>query len=108
MNKRNKLERKKREVSLMLSRKSSLQKPAYPKLSNLKGLMAKYEITGAQLAKAIGKAPSTVSKSLNGWNLFDSNDLKNIQKLINQKETAQAKAQNKTPHYYSIDEIFYA
>lgn len=92
----------------MLTIKSCKLKPAHPKLSNLKGLMAKYEITGAQLAKAIGKAPSTVSKSLNGWSLFDSNDLKNIQKLINQKEAAQAKVQGKNAHYYSIDEIFYS
>jgi hypothetical protein len=77
------------------------QKPRHPKLSRLKGLMSEYEITGAQLAKSIGRASTTVSKSLNGWSLFDSNDLKNIQKIINSKAEKYGKK-------YSIEEIFYS
>jgi hypothetical protein len=92
----------------MFTSNPSKLKPSHPKLSNLKGLLAKYEITGAQLAKSIGRASTTVSKSLNGWSLFDSNDLKNIQKIINQKEIARAKSKGEQAKYYSVDEIFYS
>lgn len=88
--------------------KTKVLKPSHPKLSNLKGLLAKYDITGEQLAKSIGRAKSTVSKALNGWSLFDSNDLKNIQKIINQKEASRAKSKGEQPKHYSIDEIFYS
>jgi hypothetical protein len=83
-------------------------KPRFSKLSTLKGLMAKYEVTGAQLGKAIGLVPSTVSRALNGHIAFNSNNMKNIQKVINQKEIQMAKSKGLEPHYYSIDEIFYS
>ena len=75
-------------------------KTRYPKLKRLQGLMTEYEITVADLAKYIGRAVSTVSKANNGHNLYDSMDMKNIQKLINLKA-------EKTGKKYTIEEIFY-
>ncbi|MDD5065009.1 MAG: hypothetical protein PHQ35_09680 [Phycisphaerae bacterium] len=71
-----------------------------PRLNRLKGLMTEYNITVARLAKYIGRCPSTVSKSNNGHNLYDSRDMQNIQKLINEKSKL------KSGKYYSLDEIF--
>lgn len=88
--------------------KKKVRKPSHPKYSRLVGLMAEYGITVAQMAKAIGRAPSTISKTNNGWTLYDSMDMKNIQKSINLKAEAKAKSNKEQPKYYSIDEIFYS
>ena len=79
----------------MAKNKSTL-KTKYPKLSTLKGLMASCELTVSTLAKAIGRAPSTVSMANNGHTLYDSMDLVNIRNLINSKSKRQ----------YGIEEIF--
>lgn len=82
--------------------------PKYSKLSRLKGIMKEFDITVKGLAKFIGRAPSTVSLANNGHNLYDSMDMQNIQKLINQKESEKAKLKGREPHCYSIDEIFFS
>ena len=87
--------------------KRTVSKPSYPRLSTLKGLLAKYGLNQAKFAKLIGRATSTVSKSLNGYSLFDSNDMRRIRDVINQKEAAYAKANEREAHTYSADEIFF-
>jgi transcriptional regulator with XRE-family HTH domain len=83
-------------------------KTIYPRLSTLLGLLTKYNIKQENFAKSIGRAPSTVSKNLNGRGLFNANDLKNIQKFVNQKEISYAKSKGIEPHHYSVDEIFFS
>lgn len=90
-------------MSNAVRKKSPKPIPKYSKLSNLIGLMAKFEITVAQLAKAIGRCSSTVSLANNGHNLYDSMDMQNIQKFINSKA-----AKKENPRIYSIDEIFFS
>lgn len=82
-------------------------KPSYPRLSTLKGLLTKYNLCQAKFAKLIGRATSTVSKSLNGYSLFDSNDMKNIRDVINRKEAVYAKSAGREAHIYTVDEIFF-
>ncbi len=92
----------------------TISKPKYPKLKRLQGLMAEYDLTVAQLAKSIGRASSTISKANNGHNLYDSMDMLNIQKVINEKakeRAAQLSKDKKTPlqpKFYTIDDIFYS
>lgn len=81
------------------------QKPPYTSLSVIKGLLAKYGIRQDDFARCIGRAPSTVSKNLNGRGLFNANDLKNIRKFVNQKEILYAKQRGIEPHNYNIDEL---
>lgn len=73
------------------------QKSKYPKLSRLKGLLAQYDISIDELAKNIGRARSTVSLAINGHTLFDSMDMLNIRKIINET----------SGKVYSTDEIFF-
>ncbi len=92
----------------------TISKSKYPKLKRLQGLMAEYDLTVAVLAKAIGRASSTVSKANNGHNLYDSADMQNIQKIINQRakeRAAQLSKEKKTSvqsKFYTIDDIFYS
>lgn len=68
----------------------------YPKLSRLSGLLKEHGITLDQLRKQIGRAYSTVSKANNGHSLYDSFDMMNIQRVINEK----------SGQYYTLDDIF--
>ena len=93
------------------SKTNSKIKSRYPALSRLKGLMREYNITVTDLAKFIGRAVSTVSKSNNGHNLYDSMDMINIQKTINSKAKEKFNkdsSENKKLQVYTIDEIFYS
>ena len=78
----------------------------YPKLKSLQGLMTKYDITVTQMAKHIGKSPSTVSKCNNGHIVYDSVDMVNIRKLINEKSSKIIPRGQTEPRVYSIEEIF--
>jgi hypothetical protein len=97
MNKRNDNSLTKRGDIMPRTKSKNVSKPRYPRLSRLKGLMAQYKITVAQMSKAIGRAISTVSKANNGYNLYDSMDMLNIQNLINSRSETK----------YSIDDIFF-
>lgn len=101
-------------MSKVKSKEKLKSKPKkHSRLSRLQGLMKEYDITVAQLAKSIGRAPSTVSLANNGHNLYDSMDMQNIQKTINTKaaDKFQKTEKSKRPEKavcYSIDEIFFS
>ena len=85
-----------------------VSKKRYLGYPRLKGLMAQYKITVDKMSKIICRAPSTISLANNGYNLYDSMDMLNIQKFINKKAAEKANREGKPVKVYSVDEIFFS
>lgn len=83
-------------------------KPKFEKYSRLQGIMRELGITVEDLAKKIGRAPSTVSKANNGYSRYDSFDMLNIKQYINEVGAKKAVKEGKNYSPYTIEYIFYS
>lgn len=79
----------------------------YPELNSLRGILSQFQISNDALAKKIGRSYAYVNRAINGHVIFDLDDCKKIQKIIN---TYSRKVMKESGEwiYYTLDDIFFA